>query len=141
MNYKYASHPFKKVADLQASELNEEKKNSKRTEKGSSGWCSVQTFRTPNLTSGICNSKHVSLRRVQISRQVCTWPVGVFNEGKDPSIYLSDGQTKQARFVASCNQNLSNLFDSRLLEPSHALAFTRGDGWLFRHLCPKNCSQ
>lgn len=29
MNYKYASHPFKKVADLQASELNEEKKNSK----------------------------------------------------------------------------------------------------------------
>jgi hypothetical protein len=42
------------------------------------------------LTSGICSSKHVSLRRMQISRQVCTWPVGLFNEGKDPSIWWSN---------------------------------------------------
>ena len=104
-----------------ASEL--KKNRLKRTEKRRSGWCSVQTSEPQ-----IWLATSPSMCCCVACRSPGTFVRGPWAYSMREMIRESNGQTKQARFVASCNQILSNLFDSRSLEPSHAFASISQEG-------------
>lgn len=132
MNQKHGSHSLKKkvakrpivslfvsgmgVGCSRGNRTEEMQTETNRKKKRISGWCSVQT---QICLVDISDSKHVAHADLQASSYVV--------RGRKGSGYLM----VKRRFVASCN--LSNLSDSRLFVPSHALLplpSQEGDRWL-----------